>query len=549
MDALEAFRRRVAATREVWRPGAARPLPEAHIDEPRRGGTIRREAAAIRGWAMFESGPPARVDVWLDDELVGPARLGEPRPDVEDAFGGAGAAVAGFELVHDFGSWPRDDVTVRAVATGAHGERLDLDSVTARVVSPVPVAPPHMAPVPGPRSSRDGGVRLLVFAHQLTAGGGGQLVLLDLVRALTESHGYECTVVCPEDGPLREPLEDAGAAVHLSGRLPLHDPHVYSGRIDELVRWAADRFDAVLANTVVAFPGVEVATRLGIPALWSIHESYDLPVLWWILGDGVHPEVRLRAQTALGQAAAVVFTAESTLRQYEPHILGGRARLSPIGIDLERLDAARSEFDRPEARRARSIPQDAQVVLCVGTVEPRKGQVLLAQAFGLVATRHPRARLVFLGGRDDGHTHVLSRYVAGAGLDGRVQVVPIVPDAWPWFGLADLVVCASDVESLPRSVVEAMAWETPVLATDVFGLPELIVDGTSGWLCPPRDVRALADALDAALAADSSERARIAAAGRAAVERRHSLAVYAARFAELVEDAMAGDERAAAGGE
>ena len=68
--------------------------------------------------------------------------------------------------------------------------------------------------------------------------------------------------------------------------------------------------------------------------------------------------------------------------------------------------------------------------------------------------------------------------------------------------MSDLLVCASDVESLPRTVLEAMAWELPVLATAVYGLPELIDDGETGWLCAPRDVDALADGLRRALATE-----------------------------------------------
>ena len=73
-----------------------------------------------------------------------------------------------------------------------------------------------------------------------------------------------------------------------------------------------------------------------------------------------------------------------------------------------------------------------------------------------------------------------------------MRLIPITPDVDPWYGMADILVCASDIESLPRTVLEAMAWETPVLATSVFGLPELIDDGETGWLCEPRDMLALA---------------------------------------------------------
>ena len=76
--------------------------------------------------------------------------------------------------------------------------------------------------------------------------------------------------------------------------------------------------------------------------------------------------------------------------------------------------------------------------------------------------------------------------------------------------MSDLLVCASDVESLPRTVLEAMAWELPVLATAVYGLPELIDDGETGWLCAPRDVDALADGLRRALTTEPQQRQEVA---------------------------------------
>ena len=119
------------------------------------------------------------------------------------------------------------------------------------------------------------------------------------------------------------------------------------------------------------------------------------------------------------------------------------------------------------------------------------------------------------------------------------MLIPITPDVQAWYGIADVLVCASDIESLPRTVLEAMAWETPVLATSVFGLPELIDDGETGWLCEPRDVGALADALDRVLRVPSAERSRVARNARALVERRHSLPNYAAQVSGLLGDAAA----------
>jgi D-inositol-3-phosphate glycosyltransferase len=175
----------------------------------------------------------------------------------------------------------------------------------------------------------------------------------------------------------------------------------------------------------------------------------------------------------------------------------------------------------------------------VGSIEPRKAQVPLAEAFDLVAEQHPQARLVFVGGKaGDPNTIALESWIARSSLAERVGLVPVTPNVGEWYGMADLLVCASDVESLPRTVLEAMAWETPVLATSVFGLPELIDDGQTGWLCEPRDTLALATALSRTLDAPRATRARIARDARGLVERRHSLPDYAERVAELLAAAV-----------
>jgi glycosyltransferase involved in cell wall biosynthesis len=79
-----------------------------------------------------------------------------------------------------------------------------------------------------------------------------------------------------------------------------------------------------------------------------------------------------------------------------------------------------------------------------------------------------------------------------------------------------------------------MWWETPVVATAIFGLPELIDHGRTGWLCEPRDVRALAGALDLALSAPQEERRAIARAAHAHVCEHHDMDRYALDCMELL---------------
>jgi D-inositol-3-phosphate glycosyltransferase len=507
---------------------------DPHVPE----GRIRRAPARFSGWTFFPSGPASRVELWLGKEPLGRARLGLPRPDVARALGPEWRGATGFELVTNLERWPGKDgeASLRAVATGPAGERLELEQLALRIAgalapAPTPAAARAIGPLPTHR-----GLRTLVATHQLDLGG-AQLYLMDLLRALLRTGEIAPTVVSPTDGQLRGELEALGVPVHISGMPATDLLSAHLGRVDELAAWAAaGDFDAAFVNTAtsLALPGVEVAGRLGIPVVWAIHESLEPAELW----GHVDPAVRRRAVAALAEVAQPLFVAAATQRLFEPATGPGRGLTLPYGLDLEAIDRFRAGFDRARARLAAGMPLDAEVVLCVGSVEPRKAQVPLAQAFDLLAARHPRARLVFVGARDDAYSEFLAEYAAGLGE--RIAIVPMTADVQPWFGLADLVVCPSDVESLPRTVLEAMAWEKPVLATAIFGLPELIEDGESGWLCEPRDLMELGTALERALSSSPEERRRIGAAARALVERRHSLDDYGREVAALLNRVAGG---------
>ncbi|HVV18529.1 MAG TPA: glycosyltransferase, partial [Pseudonocardiaceae bacterium] len=97
-------------------------------------------------------------------------------------------------------------------------------------------------------------------------------------------------------------------------------------------------------------------------------------------------------------------------------------------------------------------------------------------------------------------------------LSDSVRLVPVQRDPTPWLQAADLFVNSSDIESLPRSILEAVCCGIPVVASDVFGAREMIGDGRSGWLFEPNDVDALAVALIRACETPVEQRRDMAAA-------------------------------------
>ncbi len=545
--ALNRIRWRLRATRRIWRPGGAPELsaqageePLGQIDSPASYSTVSG-SLSVRGWAMFPSGPPARVELRIGERSLGRARLGLPRPDIHALTAEPSGAVCGFALAADLSDYegPDEALELRALVTGVAGERLELDPVKLRLSAAREPEPPRVERRQRPGAS-SGERRVLVFTHQLNAGG-AQTFLVQLIRGLLDAGAVRPTVVSALNGPLREDFEQLGVEVRSGIGSPIDDLDSHLDRVEELTAWARSvgGFDAVLVNTAspLASPGAEVAERLGIPAIWAIHESFAPAVLWADLDPGV----RALTERALSNAAFAVFEAEATQRLYEPAVGAERCLTLPYGLDLEPIDAERTDFDRAAARETAGVPADAVVVLCVGTIEPRKAQVPLAQAFGLIATNHANAHLVFVGGREDANSRLLDEWSRSLPAADRIRLVPTTPDIGAWYGLSDLLVCASDIESLPRTVLEAMAWELPVLATSVFGLPELIADGETGWLCPDRDVEALAAALDRVLSLPSAERAEVGRAERVRVETRHALNRYCGEIVSLLDRATRGE--------
>jgi glycosyltransferase involved in cell wall biosynthesis len=498
------------------------------IEWPGENKKLPRLPVRLAGWALLGA-PVSRVEIVVDGEIQGLARLGGYRPEVETIFPGSpDAIIAGFEYLLDLAKLgdKRSAITVKAVAYGLNESRYEISPITIRLCRREYFVEDHIkredetralssAKHLGESSGSRAGINILVFTHDLGYGG-AQLYLYELLRRLSDNDGFTCTVIAPEDGPLRSLFQKLKIRVHLAGKYPRGNIRKYKRMIEDLLDWAQPHgFNVALVNTVIALPGPEVATRLGIPFVWAIHESYEARMLW----SGTPRRRRRRnariyihhrAIEGLRTAAAVVFEADATRIQYQSYGEPERFITVPYGINIEHVENFRATFRRSKTRERLGIPRDSIAILCMGTFEPRKAQIPLVQAFREVVGDHPEAFLILVGDTGSPYAKAVRSYVASAELQDRVLIVPIVSEPYEWYGSADLLVCSSDLESLPRSVLEAMAFELPVLATSVFGIPELIKDGETGYLYQPRDLTSLIKALRRVLNQDQNERRELA---------------------------------------
>jgi len=131
------------------------------------------------------------------------------------------------------------------------------------------------------------------------------------------------------------------------------------------------------------------------------------------------------------------------------------------------------------------LPQDATVIICVGSIQPRKGQDILIDNIAPILHKNRHMCLYLVGSDMGGWILQLKKKIKQQNLTSQIHFVSFQTNAMSWIYAADLLVVPSRAEAMPLVILEAMSLKTPVLASNIDGIPELIKDKTTGWLFDP----------------------------------------------------------------
>jgi colanic acid/amylovoran biosynthesis glycosyltransferase len=196
-----------------------------------------------------------------------------------------------------------------------------------------------------------------------------------------------------------------------------------------------------------------------------------------------------------------------------------------VHCGLDRAYASVPETAMPAARR----------LVCVGRLSEEKGQLLLLHAAARLAAEGTPFELVLAG---DGELRgEIEATIARHKLDGRVRVTGWISGERVRDEIlaARALVLPSFSEGLPVVIMEAMALRRPVIASCVGGIPELVLPEEHGWLVPPSDAQALAEAIRACLAAPVEVLARMGETARERVLDRHDVETEAGKLTALFQ--------------
>jgi len=512
-----------------------------------RAGDISREAGEIRGWVLSKSEKIDRVEIVVGGRVLGNAKICLPYStfcrDLPEA------ATCGFQwsLPADCIPRNRQAISVGFVAYSLSGKSYVFPPREIALASPAYSTPIASGPTISSVQRAKGGlrkkIRVACFTHDLDYGG-SQLFLRELLRQFASDEQADYVIFSPCDGPLRGELSALGFVTDIFEE-PARTNISRHDRDTEAIskRLLEGDFDCVLVNSLHSFYAINAAVGAGIPSIWCVHESFLLPV-WSALyarGGPGRGFIQARLESAFRRCAAVTFVSEATRRLFLEYGNNERFLKIPYGIDISSIDNFSRGFDRNQARRTLEISPGCRLLLCTARVEQRKHQILLAQAFAEVSTKHPEARLFIVGDSPSYYSSVLRQYLHEARIDEKIRLVPAVHATYPWYAIADGFVLLSDVESMPRSIMEAMGFGLPVLASNVFGVPELIDAGTTGFLAEPNSLRSAVEGLNKLLGLSETKRRSMARAAREKIERDHDSRSYARAYSCLIKKIVSTD--------
>ncbi|HLB07835.1 MAG TPA: glycosyltransferase family 4 protein [Alphaproteobacteria bacterium] len=353
------------------------------------------------------------------------------------------------------------------------------------------------------------------------------------LMAALRAKGHEVVGVCAPDS-FDERVREQGFRV---------EPIPFSRSYDLLAHWAAyralgalfrrERFDLVHVHTpIAALIARFAAFRADVPRIvYTAHGFYFHDRMPWAKRA---PFIAL--EWLAGRVTHLLFTQSAedaqTARRYG--LCRGAIEWIGNGVDPARFHPANADESGPaRLRRELATPEGASVILTAGRLVAEKGYPELFEAMRKVDAYLWVAGARLASDHADGLDAALRALDRDSGLKVRVRLLGHRRDMPELYRAVDIFTLPSHREGMPRSIIEAMMTGLPVVATDIRGSREEVVNNETGFLVPVGDGQALAQALGR-LVRDPDLRRRFGAAGLARARALYDERIVLARQLDLL---------------
>ncbi len=354
-----------------------------------------------------------------------------------------------------------------------------------------------------------------VLHTESSDGWGGQEIRILLEAEELRKRGYEVVLACQKNSGLSRNAQAAGVPVEHVTMRSYFDVFAIL-RLRSFIR----RRNFQIVNTHSSRDSwvASFASKLaGVPALIRTRHL-SVPIATHLFNIVYHlPDV-------------IITTCESTrMDMIERNRLDEHSIVSiPTGVVLDRYDP---DYRAPHLKRQLGIPEEAPVISKVAVLRSWKRHDVFLRAARAVLSKVPEARFLIVG--EGPQRRNLERLIRQLGLERSVIMTGYRTDVPDILSITDISCLVSDsAEGVPQAVTQSLAMGKPTIRTSIGGIPELIVDGVTGYLIPPADPEALAEKI-LSLLKDPAKGAAMGAAGRSLIQERFSCETMLERLDSL----------------
>jgi glycosyltransferase involved in cell wall biosynthesis len=285
--------------------------------------------------------------------------------------------------------------------------------------------------------------------------------------------------------------------------------------------------DLIFTNSAVVFSGALAARMCRRPHIWILHEILrgGNTQFWCFLGN------RSLIKFITGISCRVVVNSQATKAPFYDH---RKISLVYNGIPLN----YHQDQTRSETRDKLGLKESDTILGMVGRVCPEKGQSKVMEAFAQLKLLFPALKLLIVGEiKDRKYFLGLEKRKHELSLNEDVIFTGRMENVLDIIQSMDILIVASRSESFGRVIIEAMSVDTPVVAVRSGGIPEIIEDGTNGFLAPSDEPEDLVSVLKPLLK-DGEKTSAAALRARATVKKRFDINIQVNKITRLIEECI-----------
>ena len=336
----------------------------------------------------------------------------------------------------------------------------------------------------------------ILFIHQSAELYGSDKTLLLLLRHLDKTRFYP-VVVLPNDGPLKSELEKENIKVVIAPVLKVYRKMFTPQNLLKFIKAikkgvdALDilnkqhHFDIVYSNTLAVLLGIIYAKKRKIKHLWHVHEII------------VHPEIiaSIFPKILMRYSNLVICNSNATQKNLTDRVPKLKSKTTVIYNGME-LNAENKAFGK---KTDFGFKESDVIITLVGRISRLKGHKLLLDVFANHISKNENVKLVFVGSPVEGQEYYLEEIQNSINrnkLHTKVKILPFLNNLNGIWAVTDIAIMPStEAESFGLVAVEAMLAKKPVVASDLGGLSEIVINNETGFLFDPNSKEALSEAL------------------------------------------------------